>query len=210
MSDLDCLGAKIEIGIGITDGIATFLPIAGGLTTGIAETVKQAQDEKKLSADQANALRAALEADKTAATAIATADFSEKAKLPRAALDRKAADMAVNAQQAAAANPKLSADASAVRAEAAQKEQRQAMAQAQAAKTDTERAQKTALVDAWTKVMNMANNATATKQEASGGVVVPKGDGESILTKKVGPLPVYGYGIGAALAGLAYKFWPRK
>lgn len=215
-SDLDCLGANIEIGantekgIGVAEGLATFLPIAGGLTTGIADTVEQAKKEKQLSADQASALKSMLEADKTAATAVATADFSEKQKLPRAALDRKAADLALNAQKAAAANPKLSADASAARAEAAQKEQRQALALAQAATTDIDRAQKTALVEAWTKVMNMANNATATKQDSAGGGA-PKSDGESFLTKKViGPVPVWGAGLGAIAAGLLAKKYLGK
>jgi len=208
MSDLDCLGANVEIGFDLTQGLGNILQAAGGLGTGIAETVKQAQDEKQLSADQASALKSVLAADKFAALAVARADASEKAKLPRAAMDRKAADLAISAQQTAAANPKLSGDASAARAEAAQKEQQLAIAQAQEAPTDVYKA---ALVDAWGKVMNQSNNATIVKKSSEGSGASSSGDGGgSFLTKKIGPLPAYQYGLGAALAGLAYKFWPRK
>lgn len=203
MSDLDCLGANIEIGanteIGfdITSGLGPLLQSAGGLATGIADTVKQAQDEKKLASDQEAKVKAAVAADLGAAIALAKAAVSAKLKAPSATMDQKAADLALSAQQAAAA--KLTGDGSEVRAAAAQTAQANAIAAAQAAPGD---AYKAALVDAWTKIINSANNATiVSKAPESGGGA--KGDGGgSWFSQKTGPVPNWGIaGLAASAAG---------
>jgi hypothetical protein len=196
---LDSLGAT-EIGIDIATAIGPMLEAAGGLTSGIINTVKQAQDEKKLAADQATKLKSALAADISAASALAKAAVSAQAKAPSAAMDQKAADLAVSAQQTAAG--KLSADANEVRAAAAQTAQTQAIGQAQAAPKD---AYKAALVDAWTTIVNKANNAAIVSKSPEGGAAAQSG-GESFLTKKViGPVPVWGAGLGVVGLGLLAK-----
>ncbi len=218
MSGLDCLGANIEIGanteIGfdITQGLGPILQAAGGLATGIADTVKQAQDEKKLAADQAAKVKAATAADLGAAMSLAKAAVSAKvaegasatpAQKSAAIMDRKAADVAVAAQQAAAA--KLTDDGSEVRAAAAQTAQNTAIAAAQAAPNDVYKA---ALVDAWTSIINKANNAAMVSNApgASGEATSGGSGGESFLTKKiVGPIPTWGVGLGAVAAGLLAK-----
>jgi hypothetical protein len=198
---LDALGED-AVGFDVTAALGPILQSAGGLATGIASTVKQAQEEKKLAADQEAKVKAAVAADLAAANALARAAVSAKDKKPTAAMDQKAADIALASQQEAAS--KLTPDGNEVRASAAKTAQALAITAAQAAPND---ATKAALVDAWTNILNRANNA-AIVSKADGGAVAASGGEESFLAKKViGPVPVWGAGLGAIAAGvLAKKF----
>jgi hypothetical protein len=202
---LDCLGANAEIGFDISQGLGTIFEAAGGLTTGITSMVKQDQDEKKLKADEASNLKTAQAKDIAAATALAKATVSAQLKAPSAAMDQKAAEVALTAQGQAAG--KLSGDASEQRAAAAEKERATAISAAQAAPKDV---YKSALVEAWTKVINAANNGTIVSKGAESAATPSHSSGEgSWFSKKTGPVPNWSLAAGGAAAVaalLGHKF----
>ena len=98
-----------------------------------------------------------------------------------------------------------------MRADAANKQRTVAIAAAQAAPND---GYKSALVDAWTTIINKANNRaivasdTSSKSSSDAAKSGDSGGAPSWFSQKTGPVPNWGLAAGGAAvaAGLAKKF----
>lgn len=190
---LDCMGLDFS-------SFGDIFKSTGELVKGGAELYEKEQAAKKSSADDKKSLDDAIAKDITASKAVAVAAMSAAT-----AADKESAKFALSLQDKA--GEKLSGDSQSKRADAADKALGEAMAKWKASPKDEFAA---ALVKAW--------QATSTK--AHGGAIVAKGDESesksakrsrgdddsgsgimSLLRKKVvGPVPVWGVGLGGIAA----------
>ena len=204
-------------------------PVADIARTGITYAQKKEADKQSAAAAEKQA-NASILADRNATLAASRAAYSgelaagaveaskaapndtAKANLSRAASAKFAADAAA-AQQAMAmqdvAGAGLSPDATAKRIAAAQEEASKAVAEWQASPDDRAKALRATAAQA--TAMKVANPQMAS---GTGQVPIPnlppveKG---SFLTWKVGPLPVWGWGVGAGVLGaVAYFVFGRR
>lgn len=203
---LDTLGAEDVMGV----DYGSILQAAGGLTTATVSAVEQKKQEDAAKAAESKNVAAVIAADQNAATAMAKADVSAQGKLPSAAIDAQAAQMAMQAQDRAAAV--LSADGQKKRVEAAEATLANVVKAAQGKPNDRNAM---ALVKAWTAVVNKAN-AGAIAGPAPGMSGLDMYGGQSWFTRPVmGKVPGYGVlliGAGALTAvGLVVKkfFMPK-
>ncbi len=199
---LDCMGLDAS-------SFGDIFKSTGELVKGGVELYEKDQFAKKSSAEDAKSLDEAKAADITASKAIAAAS------LPSAsAADKENAKFASGFQDKAGG--KLSGDSQGKRADAADKQLGEAMAKWKASPKDD---YASALVKAWQSTANKAH----------GGAIVAKGeegtgkgkrsagsDGDSggvmaLLQKKViGPVPVWGAGVGAIAAAFVGKKYLLK
>lgn len=190
---LDTLGAE-EVGV----DYGSILQAAGGLATAGVSAAEQAQKEKDAKADEEKKAAGAIAADQAAASAMARADVSAQTHAPSATIDAQAAQMAISAQDSAAAG--LTANAQKKRAEAADATLAAVVKASQAKPGDKNQ---TALVKAWTTVAAKAHSGAISATGAPGSGLVP--GGESWFTRPVlGKVPGYGVlliGAGALGAG---------
>lgn len=182
--------------LGSWGGIVGPILSAGGQALNAGLAMKEADDKKKQSAaDDAAKLTLVKAADVSASVALAKAKTSEQQGAASAGIDQVAAQQALSAQDRAGAG--LSANATAERVKAVENELTAATKKAQASPKDIYLIN---LVSAWQATMNKASSGNITASAAA--VASPPVEEESFLTKKVGPLPVYGYIGGAAGLGV--------
>jgi hypothetical protein len=192
---LDTLGAEDVMGV----DYGAILQTAGAAGTGAFSIYEQDKKEKEAKANESKNVAAVIAADKAAASAMATAEVSAAAKGPSAAIDAQAAQMAITAQDRAAAP--LGSDGHKKRAEAAEATLAAVMRVAQQKPTDRNQA---ALVRAWTSVVNKANAGVVTASTGTSGL--DSYGGQSWFTRPVvGKIPGAGVlAIGAGALGAGY------
>jgi hypothetical protein len=199
---LDLMGAD-DVGLDMS-GFGDIFKSTGELVKGGAELYQKNEAEKKASADDKKNLDIAIAADIAASKAVA------QAAIPSATdADKQAAALASSAQDKAGA--KLSADSQSKRADAANRQLSDAMAKWKASPND---ALAGALVKAWQTTATKAQSGTITSKAGEGSKNGKGGGGSdggigALLTKKViGPVPVWGLGVGGiGAAFLAKKYW---
>ena len=198
MDSLDYMGLDLS-------SFGDIFKSGGELIKGGAELYEKEQTAKKSSADDKKNLDDAIAADITASKAVASASLSSAT-----AADKENAKYATALQDKAGA--KLSGDSQGKRADAAEKVLGEAMAKWRANPKDE---YASALVKAWQATTNKGHGgAIVTKdeergkkadhEEKSGGIM-------ALLQKKVvGPVPVWGLGIGGVAAAVIGKKYLLK
>lgn len=211
VSGLDLLGADE---VDFTTKMAPYAPIAklaGSLLESGGKYMADKQAEERSAEETKKLLDRAIAADAAATQAVTMALVSAELKSNSMASDASAASVAENAQDAAGAA--LPSDLFPQRIAAAEKALVAAQAKLKAAKTAGAKKLAQFGITAAEKTLNKARNQQIVMKDSPGAV--PKSTGAlSFLRTKYGPLPLYGWGLGAGALGVGgyvlYRVLGRK